>query len=1027
MSAWIGIVVFAATVAGIAPLRAEPIDAIELALRAEDYTRADLLTRQSIAESEREHGIESLQLLQAIDRRVELLLESEQHELPEAAELIRQERALARKLAGEATRETARARMREAQRDFQRANYAAFGIAIAAAMAASRDFPAADPDRAEIELLAGQGDYQVLDRQREGMQRAARALDMLRTAQATRPRSFVRALCIYGRMKRDVQETEESVQLLRECEQRARELFGADSGARSGALSLLGYALRETGEYAAGIDMLNEAVDIAARKQPYNQSLHTRALVVLSLNLEILGDLTRAGKALETANSLQEGRPTLNAYEHALLLGNLATHYYYVGDLQRALDYDKRALPLFERVLGANAPRARIARINHAALLQEIGQLDVAADIYVKEIATHEAAHQPGDGPLLSYANLAEIRLRQRRYAESELWYERFLRRFGEGRDFAETTPSGALAGIAAARWGQARHAAAFEALQRAQKSSMRVRRAALGELSERQMLSLSGMNSDYGTLAVAIAADSRDPILIEQAWQLVLEADGALTHHAALRLAEANTRRAGVDNAAWAEWRAASGILSSARVAATKTPSKEAIAALDRVQNRVDRAERRIAATDARAGRTLSAEFNDLAGVRTGLAPDTALLRFVEIDVAKPESYRNDHRGEDSELLALVAEHGRRARAVSLGPTREIGERVERWYALAARDDGDPQQTIAAGLDLRNALIAPLTLDARVARVLLVPSASLHRLNFAALVGEDGRYLAEIGPSFHLLNHEREMLLPRADAKASGLLLAGAAANDDEPAPKNEFGRVMRKACPGLGADSLGPLPGAASELAMLGELAQNRVGKIALVSGADATETAVRNAMPGNSIIHLATHAFAFGDHCASGDALRSIALDLPPADGKPMDLSNLPNLSALAFLPGSGAVADDGLLTSEEIATLNLSAADWVVLSACETALGKVQGGEGVFGLRRAFRLAGARAVVMSLWKVEDRATAEFMRELYKARLIDGKDTPDSMQAAMRATLVARRERGESTHPLYWAGFVAAGAWR
>lgn len=375
--------------------------------------------------------------------------------------------------------------------------------------------------------------------------------------------------------------------------------------------------------------------------------------------------------------------------------------------------------------------------------------------------------------------------------------------------------------------------------------------------------------------------------------------------------------------------------------------------------------------------------------------------------------------------MYALTRTRTEPARAIDLGPLQEIATGVEAWYASASKAGTVADETAAKML--RRRLLDPLALGGSSRRLFVIPSATLSRLNFAALVGEDGRYLVEAGPTFHLLNHERELLLPGAGPRVKGLLLAGAAASEGMPALNDERNPMMRAACPDLGAESFGPLPGAAGELAALRELARDRAGSIAMISGANATETAVRAAMPGNSIIHLATHAFAFGDHCATGDALRSIALDLPQDSGKPADLDNLPSMSALAFLPGGGATGDDGLLTSEEIATLNLSAADWVVLSACETALGKVQGGEGVFGLRRAFRLAGARTVVMSLWKVEDKATAEFMRELYKARLVDARDTPDSMQSAMRAMLQARRARGESVHPLYWAGFVAAGAWR
>jgi CHAT domain-containing protein len=125
-------------------------------------------------------------------------------------------------------------------------------------------------------------------------------------------------------------------------------------------------------------------------------------------------------------------------------------------------------------------------------------------------------------------------------------------------------------------------------------------------------------------------------------------------------------------------------------------------------------------------------------------------------------------------------------------------------------------------------------------------------------------------------------------------------------------------------------------------------------------------------------------------------------------------------------AGPDEEDGVLTAEEIATLDLSGVEWAVLSACDTGVGEVRAGEGVLGLRRAFQLAGARTLIMSLWSVEDESAREWMRALYEGRLTDGLSTADAVRHASLAVLNARRQRGETTHPFYWAAFVAAGDW-
>ena len=109
------------------------------------------------------------------------------------------------------------------------------------------------------------------------------------------------------------------------------------------------------------------------------------------------------------------------------------------------------------------------------------------------------------------------------------------------------------------------------------------------------------------------------------------------------------------------------------------------------------------------------------------------------------------------------------------------------------------------------------------------------------------------------------------------------------------------------------------------------------------------------------------------------------------------------------------------------MNLSGVEWAVLSACDTGLGEIRAGEGVFGLRRAFQIAGAHTVIMSLWSVEDRCRHDWMRALYEGRLVRKLDTAAAVREASLTVLRQRRARGQSTHPFYWAGFVASGDWR
>jgi CHAT domain-containing protein len=206
---------------------------------------------------------------------------------------------------------------------------------------------------------------------------------------------------------------------------------------------------------------------------------------------------------------------------------------------------------------------------------------------------------------------------------------------------------------------------------------------------------------------------------------------------------------------------------------------------------------------------------------------------------------------------------------------------------------------------------------------------------------------------------------------------------------------------------------------------------GATRLLTGRAAGETAFKREAPRHRVLHLATHGFFLGGGCSPAIGTRGVGglSSVRPAR-TPIDNPLL--LSGLAFSganrrASAASEEDDGILTAEEVASLNLQGTEWAVLSACDTGLGEIKAGEGVLGLRRAFQIAGVRTVIMSLWSVDDQATRRWMRALYDGRLNRHLNTADAVREASLTVLRARRARGQSTHPFFWAAFVAAGDWR
>jgi len=441
---------------------------------------------------------------------------------------------------------------------------------------------------------------------------------------------------------------------------------------------------------------------------------------------------------------------------------------------------------------------------------------------------------------------------------------------------------------------------------------------------------------------------------------------------------------------------------------------------------------------------------------VARALPPDTALLAFVRYDRQAPPPALDDTAAPSAAppptppaqpaYAAFVLSPGDAApRRFDLGPAAAIDEAVRSWRRLVTAVPTERLREAEAGYrtvagELRRRVwdpVVPALGDA--ARVLIVPDGTLLGVSFASLPVAEGGYLLERGPTLHYLSSERDVVPgARAGAPGRGLLAMGGAAFDVvPPAPPSaaataDLFRGPRPGCDAFRGRRFGPLPGTRLEAEDVAELWNDRrtpeLGTAVTRTGSEASETAFKLEARGRRVLHLATHGFFLGQDCDNG-----------PASGRGGRSGGLagrvenPLLGSGLALAGANrrdddtSAADDGVLTAEEIGALDLGGVEWAVLSACDTGVGEVRAGEGVLGLRRAFEVAGARTLVMSLWPVEDRAARRWMLELYRARLGTGASTADAVRAAGLAVLEGQREAGLGGHPSRWAAFVAAGDWR
>jgi CHAT domain-containing protein/Tfp pilus assembly protein PilF len=376
-------------------------------------------------------------------------------------------------------------------------------------------------------------------------------------------------------------------------------------------------------------------------------------------------------------------------------------------------------------------------------------------------------------------------------------------------------------------------------------------------------------------------------------------------------------------------------------------------------------------------------------------LPPRTAFVDLLRCTYREHDPKQPGKKGEKfvSSYVAFVLRAGKPVRRVELGEAEPIDRAVRQWRNdLAAWKSGRREVQDAAVL-LSQRLWKPLAkhVPADTETVFLAPDGALTSLPWAALPGRKKDTVLLEDHALAVVPHGRmlvEQLLtkPTAERERGTLLAVGAVRYDREAAPLASSTESTQKRDATLGPKRLhwSYLPATEKELSQVRTLAGKR--RMRVRQGNEASPGALLQDLPEARWAHLATHGF-FADtqfrsvlQVEEKDFARRLYISGEVFDRIGAGARNPLVLSGLVL---SGANLDEkagGILSAEAIAGLSLHKLELAVLSACETGLGEVAGGEGVFGLQRAFHVAGTRTVIASLWKVDDQATAALMSLFY-----------------------------------------------
>jgi CHAT domain-containing protein len=324
------------------------------------------------------------------------------------------------------------------------------------------------------------------------------------------------------------------------------------------------------------------------------------------------------------------------------------------------------------------------------------------------------------------------------------------------------------------------------------------------------------------------------------------------------------------------------------------------------------------------------------------------------------------------------------------------------------------------------------------VPNVYVVPDGMLNILPFNAMVTDGEEYLLA-ALDLHSISSSRDIIPSEIPvAKGGYMIMAGPDYDTDEVIGKKMLAalngkrsaaannQAMRGMAHGMRGLSFAPLPGAEEEgrqikeqIAAAGGAEQEAMTQ--LIQRKAAQEELLRTMEPPE-VLHISTHGFFLKPNEELKKRLSKLTrgaggVHVPPPGDNPLMRAGLAfaGLNANAKLLGEIDTDNDGVLTALEALGLNLTGTRLAILSACETGLGEIHEGEGVYGLRRSFQEAGAGAVVNSLWEVSDAGTQALMNGLYQ-RVLEG----EGVHSALRNTQLEMAQSDEWAHPYIWSAF-------
>ncbi len=742
----------------------------------------------------------------------------------------------------------------------------------------------------------------------------------------------------------------------------------------------------------------------------------------------------------------------------AQVLNNLANLYTELGQYAKAEPLYRRSLEIKEAKLGKDHPHVADSLNNLAILYHRLGQYAKAEPLYCRSLEIYEAKLGK-DHPFVADAlhELATLYQQLGQLEKAEPLYRRSLeiREARLGRDHPDMASS--LNNLALFEAGQQHWDEASRLFERERRGVCRHIARALPSLSPAEQLGfLTSRDASHFHVALSLGWEKRgDPTarLLSVGWLLNGKgvSQDALAAQALLERDTTNPgRRKIVRNLQGVRQQRASLALAVPRSGQEQERQRR----LEELADQQRDLERHLAQAGGH-GDDREDPWIDLAEVRKTIPADAILIDIARFRVANFKAKAHEKFWEPARYAAWVVPPAGEddVQLIDLGDAEAIDQTVrDVRQALAAsptaiRGDGEAaaEQALRRPLAaLAQKLLQPLRphLDGK-RQWLLSPDAALWLVPWAALPLDDEHYVIERHTIRYLISG-RDLVRPEPKRPGGAepprivadpdfdLAPAAARAQLKELLPGAEPAAELRglSLLPSGGLPRVGRLPFTAAEAEAIGPLVEKYAGAAPRVYRGEQAQEAVVKAFRTPRVLVLATHAFFLEDQEAADTGRFGLAEERPHValtkEGKPLEN---PLLRCGLLLAGCNdrserpAGDDDGVLTGLEVVGIDLRGTELVVLSACQTGVGTVNTGEGVAGLRQAFQLAGARAVLATLWQVHDKETMLLMTKFF-AELARGRDKAEALRQAQLERIQRRRDRYGAAHPFYWAAFTLTG---